>query len=232
MKLQQLRYAREVARRGPERLGGGRGPAHLAARRLASRSRSSRTSSAWRSSCATASASPRSPSPGSAVLAIAERILAGGGEPEARGRGVREREARARSPSPPRTRRRATRCPRRWPRSSGAIPEVQLRHPPGQPDADLRDGAARRGRHRHRHRGDRRATRSCVSLPCYQWNRCVVVPRGHPLLKAKPLTLEAIARYPIVTYDFAFANRSLIDKAFEQRGLAAQGRAHRARLRT
>jgi LysR family cys regulon transcriptional activator len=59
-----------------------------------------------------------------------------------------------------------------------------------------------------------------VSLPCYQWNRCVVVPPGHALLKEKPLTLEAIARYPVVTYDFAFAGRSQINKAFEKRGLA------------
>jgi LysR family cys regulon transcriptional activator len=58
-----------------------------------------------------------------------------------------------------------------------------------------------------------------VSLPCFQWNRCVVVPIGHPLAKAKPLTLEAIAQYPIVTYDFAFAGRSQINKAFEKRGL-------------
>jgi len=59
-----------------------------------------------------------------------------------------------------------------------------------------------------------------VSLPCYQWNRCVVVPPGHALLKVKPLTLEAIAQYPVVTYDFAFAGRSQINKAFEKRGLA------------
>jgi LysR family cys regulon transcriptional activator len=58
-----------------------------------------------------------------------------------------------------------------------------------------------------------------VSLPCYQWNRCVVVPARHPLTRVKPLTLEAVARYPIVTYDFAFANRSLVEKAFEKRGL-------------
>ncbi|MEW5862064.1 MAG: HTH-type transcriptional regulator CysB [Pseudomonadota bacterium] len=59
-----------------------------------------------------------------------------------------------------------------------------------------------------------------VSLPCYQWNRCVVVKPGHPLLKAKPLTLEAIARFPIVTYDFAFAGRSVVNRAFEARGLS------------
>jgi LysR family transcriptional regulator, cys regulon transcriptional activator len=59
-----------------------------------------------------------------------------------------------------------------------------------------------------------------VALPCYQWNRCVVVPPRHALLRAQPLTLEAIAAYPIVTYDFAFANRSLVNRAFEQRGLS------------
>src|SRR5688572_6760724 len=58
-----------------------------------------------------------------------------------------------------------------------------------------------------------------VSLPVYQWNRCVVVPPRHSLLNNKPLTLEALAKHPIVTYDFAFANRSLVQKAFETRGL-------------
>ena len=58
-----------------------------------------------------------------------------------------------------------------------------------------------------------------VVMPCYQWNRCVVAPPDHPILREQPLTLEALARYPIVTYDFAFAGRSLINKAFEARGL-------------
>jgi len=59
-----------------------------------------------------------------------------------------------------------------------------------------------------------------VMLPCYQWNRCVVAPPDHPILKARPLTLEAIARFPIVTYDFAFAGRSQINKAFAARDLS------------
>ena len=57
-----------------------------------------------------------------------------------------------------------------------------------------------------------------ISMPVFQWNRCVVVPPKHPLLKS-PLTLEALAEFPIVTYDIAFANRSLVQKAFEARGL-------------
>src|SRR5947207_9792991 len=58
-----------------------------------------------------------------------------------------------------------------------------------------------------------------ISMPVFQWNRCVVVPPRHPLLKNEQLTLEALSQYPIVTYDFAFANRSLVQKAFESRGL-------------
>lgn len=58
-----------------------------------------------------------------------------------------------------------------------------------------------------------------VVLPCYEWNRCVVAPSGHPILNEQPLSLEAVARYPIITYDFAFAGRSKINKAFEANGL-------------
>jgi LysR family transcriptional regulator, cys regulon transcriptional activator len=58
-----------------------------------------------------------------------------------------------------------------------------------------------------------------VALPCYRWNRGVLVPKGHPLAATQPLTLEALAHYPIVTYDFAFTGRSAINAAFAARGL-------------
>jgi LysR family transcriptional regulator, cys regulon transcriptional activator len=58
-----------------------------------------------------------------------------------------------------------------------------------------------------------------VMLPCYQWNRCIVVPPRHPLLKLEKLTLEAIAQYPIITYDFAFTGRSKINQAFDVKRL-------------
>src|SRR5574337_957625 len=60
---------------------------------------------------------------------------------------------------------------------------------------------------------------SLVMLPCYQWNRSVIAPRGHPILRIHPLTLEEIARWPIITYDFAFTGRNQINKAFLGRGL-------------
>jgi DNA-binding transcriptional LysR family regulator len=58
-----------------------------------------------------------------------------------------------------------------------------------------------------------------VTVPCYQWHHCVVVREGHPLERAKPLTLEAIAAHPLVTYDPTFAGRSALDRAFAARGL-------------
>jgi LysR family cys regulon transcriptional activator len=58
-----------------------------------------------------------------------------------------------------------------------------------------------------------------IMLPCYAWNRCVITPPDHPILAQKSLTLEAIAKYPIITYDCAFTGRSQINHAFEMRGL-------------
>lgn len=59
-----------------------------------------------------------------------------------------------------------------------------------------------------------------VMMPCYKWNRCIVVPQGHPLTKVAELTLEEVARYPIVTYVFGFTGRSKLDDAFMSRGLS------------
>ncbi len=53
-----------------------------------------------------------------------------------------------------------------------------------------------------------------VMLPCYTWNRSVVVPKDHPLAQVDVLTLEALASYPIVTYVFGFTGRSQLDQAF------------------
>jgi LysR family cys regulon transcriptional activator len=59
-----------------------------------------------------------------------------------------------------------------------------------------------------------------LALPAYTWHHCVVVPPKHPLAKLERLTLEELAKYPIVTYDAAFTGRSHIDEAFSARGLA------------
>ncbi len=53
-----------------------------------------------------------------------------------------------------------------------------------------------------------------VMMPCYVWQRCVLVPCGHPLSEVPCLTLYDVARYPLVTYVFGFTGRSQLDEAF------------------
>ena len=55
-----------------------------------------------------------------------------------------------------------------------------------------------------------------IMMPCYRWNRSVVVPKEHPLTKVAQLTLEDLAEYPIVTYVFGFTGRSKLDEAFSK----------------
>ena len=59
-----------------------------------------------------------------------------------------------------------------------------------------------------------------ILLPCYEWNRCVLVPRNHPLAQVSKLTIEDVAKQPLVTYVFGFTGRSKLDEAFLEHGLA------------
>lgn len=63
-------------------------------------------------------------------------------------------------------------------------------------------------------------------IPCYSWNRSVIVPKGHELLEkleeGRLLSLEDLARYPLVTYVFGFTGRSRLDEAFLSQNLTPQ----------
>ena len=59
-----------------------------------------------------------------------------------------------------------------------------------------------------------------LMLPCYQWEHCVIAPDGHPILAERALSLAALARWPLITYDPAFSGRSRINKAFERADLS------------
>jgi LysR family cys regulon transcriptional activator len=58
-----------------------------------------------------------------------------------------------------------------------------------------------------------------VMLPCYHWNRCILVPPHHPLTHSDKVSLADLAKHPIVTYTFGFTGRSKLDQAFSARGL-------------
>ncbi|CAM4394580.1 HTH-type transcriptional regulator CysB [Vibrio astriarenae] len=59
-----------------------------------------------------------------------------------------------------------------------------------------------------------------IMLPCYHWNRSIVVPKDHPLAQKKPISIHDLAAYPIVTYVFGFTGRSELDTAFDREGLS------------
>ncbi len=60
-----------------------------------------------------------------------------------------------------------------------------------------------------------------VTLPCYRWSHSIVVPPGHALLQGSgPVTLQALARHPIITYDTGYTGRAHIDEAFARAGLS------------
>jgi LysR family transcriptional regulator, cys regulon transcriptional activator len=59
-----------------------------------------------------------------------------------------------------------------------------------------------------------------VTFPYYDWHHAILVPAGHPLLEVQPLTLAALAEYPIVTYHTGFTGRSKIDRAFAEANLS------------
>lgn len=59
-----------------------------------------------------------------------------------------------------------------------------------------------------------------IMLPCYKWNRCILVPKGHALCQVSRLSIEDIARHSLVTYTFGFTGRSKLDEAFMEHGLA------------
>ncbi|MFT3776709.1 MAG: CysB family HTH-type transcriptional regulator [Ottowia sp.] len=58
-----------------------------------------------------------------------------------------------------------------------------------------------------------------ITLPCYEWEHVLVVPKDHALAKKERLTLEDIAAQPLITYHPSFTGRTRVDTAFAQRQL-------------
>lgn len=58
-----------------------------------------------------------------------------------------------------------------------------------------------------------------VTFPFYEWRHAVVVPQGHALTR-QPLTLEALAEQPLITYHEGYTGRARIDASFAAAGLA------------
>lgn len=59
-----------------------------------------------------------------------------------------------------------------------------------------------------------------VTLSCYRWTHSVVLPLHHPLTAlCRPLTLQDLAAFPLITYEQGYTGRAHIDEAFAREGL-------------
>ncbi len=57
-------------------------------------------------------------------------------------------------------------------------------------------------------------------VPSYHWDRSIIVPNGHALTKLdRKITLQDLAKHPLVTYVFSFGGQSSLKRAFAQQGL-------------
>lgn len=59
-----------------------------------------------------------------------------------------------------------------------------------------------------------------IMMPCYRWNRVLLLPKEHALLSVERISHADIARYPIVTYVSGFTGRAKLDDAFRAHELS------------
>ena len=59
-----------------------------------------------------------------------------------------------------------------------------------------------------------------VTLPCYEWEHVLILPKKHPLAAKTRVSLEDLADEPIITYHPSFTGRTRIDKAFAAKQLS------------
>ncbi len=58
-----------------------------------------------------------------------------------------------------------------------------------------------------------------TTVPCYKWNRALIVKQDAPILEQKHITLETLCAYPIITYVFGFTGRGHFSIMFKKSGL-------------
>ena len=71
--------------------------------------------------------------------------------------------------------------------------------------------------------GSRQLYPTLVILPCYDWDRIILVPKGHPLTQVSgPIDLATLVAYPLITYVFSATGESSFKQAFAAHDLEPQ----------
>jgi LysR family cys regulon transcriptional activator len=155
--------------------------------------------------------------PGALVLALAQRVVADVAQLKAIGEDVNSGARGTLTIAATHTQARYL-LPGVVERFIRAYPGVQLVLRQGDPEeicalvdkgeADIAIGTETRG-----------AFPGLIKLDCFDVPRSVVAQRGHPILAVPDLTLEAIAAYPIITYDARYSGRWQVMQRFSDAGL-------------
>ncbi|MNR11676.1 HTH-type transcriptional regulator cbl [compost metagenome] len=58
-----------------------------------------------------------------------------------------------------------------------------------------------------------------MAFPWFRWHHSLLLPSDHPLNQVSPLTLDAIGKWPLITYRQGITGRSRIDEAFNRKGI-------------
>lgn len=101
---------------------------------------------------------------------------------------------------------------------SSQYPGIQLRIHQGDPD-QLVDMVLSRTADMAITTSPENVPDELIMLPYRTWKLAAITLANHPLQDVNPLSLESLAAYPLVTYDYAFASRSSINTAFDEKGL-------------
>ena len=61
---------------------------------------------------------------------------------------------------------------------------------------------------------------SLVMLPCFPISRSIIAKKGHPILRVKDLTLQELAKYPLIAHDRSRSGSWKVMDAFQKQGIA------------
>ena len=61
-----------------------------------------------------------------------------------------------------------------------------------------------------------------IQLPCFYWNRSIIVPKGHPLAKTEDLSFDLLAQYPLLTHTSSGGKKNKIEQAFKENGFSPE----------
>lgn len=61
-----------------------------------------------------------------------------------------------------------------------------------------------------------------IQLPCFYWERCIVVPQRHPLTKVDKITFDILAQYPLLTHTSAGGKTNRVETIFKENGFTPE----------